>query len=543
MSSQVFYRKWRPQKLAEVVGQEAVIRTLLNALSGGKVTHAYLFCGPRGTGKTSTGRILAKSVNCFTNGGKGEPCGECDMCRAITDGRAFDVIEIDAASNRGIDEMRDLREKVTYSPNEARFKVYIIDEVHMLTKEASSALLKTLEEPPPHVIFILATTEAHKLLPTIISRCQRFDFRRLSLADTTGKLAEICLAEGISYDEAALKTIAQNSSGSLRDAENILQQIATSYSGAIEIAGVQKSLGISDNARARKLMAYLADGDGAKGLTLINQVYTDGVDLRQFARDVVRVLRMLMIIKTSSPGLLECTAEELAELEAIANNCDMPLVLSGVKLFSALDLGAEKYATLPLELAFMDCILERREANSSLAESTSPQVMKETKKGETAAPIMVDANHTKKPGAQSGQIPVTLDVTEAQQSKEAPKAVIGPASLPIDIDEPVESLTVEDEPAGELPLLTSRWKAMITNAPENISRTSAAAFLRSAHATNIDENEVTICFDHKFHMENMEKANNRKIAATLVSGVLGRECTVNLVWEPGKTKSNHMVKA
>jgi len=172
MTSQVFYRKWRPQILAEVVGQEQVTQTLLNALTNERISHAYLFCGPRGTGKTSTGRILAKAVNCLTNQGKGEPCNSCEMCQAITEGRAMDVIEVDAASNTGVDDIRGLREKVNYAPNQAHYKVYIIDEVHMLSTSASNALLKTLEEPPPHVIFVLATTEAHKILPTVLSRCQ-----------------------------------------------------------------------------------------------------------------------------------------------------------------------------------------------------------------------------------------------------------------------------------------------------------------------------------------------------------------------------------
>ena len=196
MGSEVFYRKWRPQVLGDVVGQEQVTRTLINALKSGRISHAYLFCGPRGTGKTSTARILAKSINCL-NGGKGEPCNTCSICQAITEGRAFDVIEIDAASNTGVDNIRDLREKVNYSPNEARYKVYIIDEVHMLSTSASNALLKTLEEPPPHAIFILATTETHKVLPTIISRCQRFDFHRVSLNDIVKRLTKVCQAEGI----------------------------------------------------------------------------------------------------------------------------------------------------------------------------------------------------------------------------------------------------------------------------------------------------------------------------------------------------------
>ena len=233
MASQVFYRRWRPQTLAEVVGQETVTQTLLNALNSGRVSHAYLFCGPRGTGKTSTGRILAKAVNCLNNG-RGEPCNACSMCQAITGGRALDVIEIDAASNTGVDNIRDLRERVNYAPGEARYKVYIIDEVHMLSTSASNALLKTLEEPPPPVIFILATTEVHKVLPTILSRCQRFDFRCISQSDMVLKLTHICNEEGIHVEPEGLRLLARSATGSLRDAENLMQQLTTYYGSEIE---------------------------------------------------------------------------------------------------------------------------------------------------------------------------------------------------------------------------------------------------------------------------------------------------------------------
>ncbi|MFH1651595.1 MAG: DNA polymerase III subunit gamma/tau, partial [Chloroflexota bacterium] len=366
MVSQAFYRKWRPQTLGQVVGQEQVTRTLLNALKGGRVAHAYLFCGPRGTGKTSTGRILAKAVNCFTTSGKDEPCNTCEMCRAITEGRSMDVIEIDAASNRGIDEIRGLREKVNYAPGQARYKVYIIDEVHMLTKEAANALLKTLEEPPPHAIFVLATTESHKVLPTIMSRCQHFDFRRLSQADISTKLATVCEEEKIRIEPEALNLIAKAATGSLRDAENLLQQLTTYYGTDISLPQVQTVLGITGDARTRELVRQIIDNDITAGISTINHVNSDGLDLRQFTRELMDYLRQLLLVKTGSGEMLDLAAEDKEELERLAAKASLPQVLKAIKLFSQVDISLDNYSTLPLELALVDCALpataEKREA-------------------------------------------------------------------------------------------------------------------------------------------------------------------------------------
>ncbi|MBI2858780.1 MAG: DNA polymerase III subunit gamma/tau, partial [Chloroflexi bacterium] len=369
MSAQVFYRKWRPQTLGEIVGQEQVTRTLLNALASGRVSHAYLFCGPRGTGKTSTGRILARAVNCLTTQGKGEPCNTCNICTEAAEGRAMDIIEVDAASNRGIDEIRELREKAGYAPAQARYKVYIIDEVHMLTAAASNALLKTLEEPPPHVIFVLATTEVHQVLPTILSRCQRFDFRRISQADVIAKLGEIAQAEGIKIASEALRLIARATTGSLRDAENLLQQLTTYYGAEVELKQVQGLLGITGDSRARDLVRHIVSNDTAAGITTINKVSSDGVDLAQFQREVVDYLRMLLLMKTGSSEAVDLTAEDKKELEEMAGKASLAQVVRAVKRFGQAQRETDNCATLPLELALVDCTMPIEEKKETPAKA------------------------------------------------------------------------------------------------------------------------------------------------------------------------------
>ena len=357
MPTPVLYRKWRPQTLGQVVGQDHVTRTLINALAKSRVAHAYLFCGPRGTGKTSTARILAKAVNCLNNDGKGEPCGECTMCLGIAEGRALDLVEIDAASNRGIDDIRDLRDKIGYSPNEARYKVYVIDEVHMLTDPAFNALLKTLEEPPPHAIFVLATTEVHRVPVTILSRCQRFDFRRIPQQALTDYLARICDAEGIEYELPALDSIARSSHGSARDAINLLEQVEVAHGGRVPLEGVQALLGLTSDPRALELVKAVAAENLTEGMTVIQQVRDDGVNLQQFGREVAGYLRVVLMLKAGLPDAAQATPEALAELKALANSVPLDRAVQAVHRFTEMDFHGESASSLPLELAFIDTVL------------------------------------------------------------------------------------------------------------------------------------------------------------------------------------------
>lgn len=311
------YRTWRSHRLADVVGQEHVVRTLRNALATGRTAHAYLFCGPRGSGKTSTARILAAALNC-AHPVEGDACGECPACRDVAADRLIDVREIDAASNRQVEDMRALRETVAYAPVSGRHKVYILDEVHMLTEASWNTLLKTLEEPPPATTFVLCTTDPRKVLPTVVSRCQRFDFRRHSVAEIEAHLARVCVGEGIAAEPAALQTIARRSEGGMRDALSILDQAAAFVpAGPITAEAVTDMLGVADETAVGELLAAARAGDVGAVLTAVERLYAAGKDMGQVLRDVLAGMRDRLVARLSGRGVSAGGAEVRWLLDAI----------------------------------------------------------------------------------------------------------------------------------------------------------------------------------------------------------------------------------
>jgi len=490
MGSEVFYRKWRPQTLREVLGQEPVTQTLRHAVESGKIAHAYLFCGPRGTGKTSMARILAKAVNCPNQAG-GEPCNACDICRSITEGRALDVIEIDAASNRGIDEIRSLREKANYAPSLARYKVYIIDEVHMLTEAACNALLKTLEEPPGHVIFVLATTEAHKVIATIVSRCQRFNFHRLRQTEIMNKLKLICDKEGIHIEPGSLELIARAATGSLRDAENILQQMIAYYGNQIELDQIQAELGISWDSRVRQLARCVVSKDVAAGLKVINSLNSDGVDLRQFNLGLIEYLRGLLLTKSRCEEALDVTGEDLAEMGSLATNTTLDYLLKAVKSFSNIDFRSDSYSALSLELALLDC---------ALSPSTGQQPLTTTKPSAVA-----DAT----------------EITESLEEAEPPVA-LEPNRAGAEVP--------SKEISQDIDYLRSHWREFIKSLRGEGSSGNLDAFLRSAcDPIALEDDTLVLGFYYSFHKEKIEDSKYRHLVEKKLKEVFGQPYKIRCI--------------
>ena len=367
MSYTALYRKWRPTSFEEVRGQDHIVKTLKNQINSGRIGHAYLFCGTRGTGKTSIAKIFARAVNC-EHPVDGSPCGECSMCRQIAEGASLNVVEIDAASNNGVENIRDIREQVQYPPTDGRYRVYIIDEVHMLSIGAFNALLKTLEEPPSYVIFILATTEVHKIPITILSRCQRYDLKRISIDTIAGRLAELTQAEQIDVDDRALRYVARAADGSMRDALSLLDQcVAFHFGEKLTYDNVLEVLGVVDNRVFSKLFQAVLASDTKACIREIEEMIIQGRDLSQLVNDFVWYMRNLLIAKTTDePGdMLDMSEENLAVLKEEAAGVDTETLMRYIRIFSELS-GQLRYASqkrILVEIAFIKLTTPSMEQN------------------------------------------------------------------------------------------------------------------------------------------------------------------------------------
>jgi DNA polymerase-3 subunit gamma/tau len=450
-------------------------------------------------------RILAKAVNCPNQAG-GEPCNSCDMCRSVTEGRALDVIEIDAASNRGIDEIRSLREKANYAPSLAHYKVYIIDEVHMLTEAACNALLKTLEEPPPHVIFVLATTEAHKVLSTIVSRCQRFSFHRLRQIEIMDKLRLICKKEKIHIEPASLELIARAATGSLRDAENILQQTIAYYGNRIELDQIQAELGVGWDSRVRELARCVVSRDVATGLKTVSSLNSDGVDLRQFNLGLIEYLRGLLLAKSGCGEALDVTSEDLAEMNNLASDAPMDYLLKAVKSFSSIDFRSDSHSSLPLEMALLDCALSSQVGKEARTVTAPSEVVAAPEMTETPEGVGVDV-----PAAAESDTTGTEDPSEIH-------ATVGGSEIPS-----------KDVPQ-DIDYLRSRWREFIKSLRGEGSSGNLDAFLRSAcYPVVLEDDTVVLGFRYPFHKEKIEDGKYRHLVEKKLREVFGRPYKIRCV--------------
>ncbi|MEJ2211919.1 MAG: DNA polymerase III subunit gamma/tau [Anaerolineae bacterium] len=508
MATQALYLKYRPQTFDEVVGQEPITRTLRNALRQGRLRHAYLFTGPRGTGKTTTARLLAKAVNCLAPEDE-RPCNACSICVAINEGRLLDLIEIDAASNRGIDEIREIREKVGFRPNEGRFKVYVLDEAHMLTEPAFNALLKTLEEPPPHVIFSLVTTDPHKIPATITSRCQRFDFKRVSIRAMVSRLAYIAEQEGLTVQPEALELIAYQGTGAMRDAISLLDQL-TSYGDEIVLEQVQMVLGTVGGESAGKLAACLAGADVSGGLDLINRTVADGADPRQFAREVVEYLRGLLLIhEGASTRLLRTTAETAAEMEALAARLPLERLVRAIRLFNdaATDLrrGFQTIPQLPLELALVESLAD---APRSAAPPSVPAQAGQPASTPAGQPVQAQAGQ---PAPTQAERPASTSARQ-QAGARPPTKPAAPATAPAD-------------PPREQP---SAGPARVAEAsPPTLQAQAAPA--ASGLTVEAYGSEIVVTFPYGFLRDKLDNPERKVDVQDAFSQVLSEKCRVRFV--------------
>jgi DNA polymerase III subunit gamma/tau len=527
MAAVSLYRKWRPQTFANVMGQEHITTTLQNAIRANRVAHAYLFTGPRGTGKTTTARIFAKAISCLDEDETKRPCNVCEVCVSVNEGRDLDLIEIDAASNNGVDNVRELRERIGFAPNVGRYKIYIIDEVHMLSTGAFNALLKTLEEPPAHAIFILATTEVDKLPATVLSRCQRFDFRFMPFKLLREQLAMIAEKEGAHIEPGALDLFARQAGGSMRDGISLLDQMIAYGDGTVTLKQAQAILGSVASQSVSELTNYLIARDVPNGLNLINQTLGDGADPRQFLRETLEYLRGLLLLRGSPDGgLLNLPAETIAEMKTQTAALPTADLLVIIKLFqqAVAQLRNAPQPQLPIEVAFVEATL-RGMVDTAHA---TPEV-KETPKAEAPrattppravapppreAPAQVRETRPTLTGPAAGSAAITAP---AKTGSPPAKASVPPADskaaskpvVPANEAPPVS----KDDPGGND--LQKKWEETLAAIkPQN---RNLEAILKAGTLLGLENGVIVLGFPYDFHKSKAEEPKSKQLLEEVLS--------------------------
>ena len=486
MSYTALYRKYRPQSFTDVKGQDAVVATIRNQIHAGRIGHAYLFCGTRGTGKTTIAKILAKAVNCEYPK-DGSPCGECASCRAITAGNSMNVIEIDAASNNGVDNIREIRDEVAYAPTEGRYKVYIIDEVHMLSIGAFNALLKTLEEPPAYVIFILATTEAHKIPVTILSRCQRYDFHRISIDTISERLQELLEQEQAQAEEKAVRYIAKAADGAMRDALSLLDQCMAFYMGEkLTYDHVLEVLGAVDTERFSGIFRAVTASQITAVMQQIEELVAEGRDLSQFVGDFTWYLRNLLLLQSSEDmeDVLDVSSENLALLKEECSMADSAQLMRFIRVFSELS-NQVRYSTqkrILIEIAFIKLCRPQMEEDTSSILARLTQLERKIEEG------------------------VILPAAPVQAAKEPAAKPAMPKAISEDIRQAVKN-----------------WRSILAQMPDAIS-----AFLRKAHLSIGEGNVLLIVMDEPILCEMLTEEERLKEITDTISGCIGKEVQVQI---------------
>ncbi len=538
--TQSLYRKYRPTTFEddELVGQEHISRTLRNAIARGRVAHAYLFCGPRGTGKTSTARLLAKAVNCLDQNPEQRPCNRCANCTSINNGSATDIVEIDAASNRGIDDMRELRERVNYAPVQLKTKFYIIDEAHQVTKDGFNAFLKTLEEPPPNTTFILATTDPDKLPETIASRCQRFDFRRIPRDQMVMHMRRVAEQEGIAIDDDVLEIVARRATGSLRDGLSLIDMLATSAGeqseGRVDTALARRMLGLTDDGWEYDLIRALAERDVPAGLTVIGGVVDAGHDMRSFGRRVLELLRLLMLVRAGADPI-----ESNDTVRELAGKFELAQLLHINRQFADVDfkIRSGSFPQLPLELAFVGSLVEAQGGQIAAAAPSYGQSGGSARPVEqNRRPMETQPRRSEPEAGPSRPEPIRSQPAQRDTSSEQPEPQPDTSTASSTALARVSAGSSSDPALFQR--ISSSWERVRTEV-KAVDR-KVEALLASTDPGSVAGDALFVIAAYPFHASKLNDTRVRGIVEDAVERVIGQRLTTTFVLReelPGSSSS------